>query len=227
MNLDPKTLSRLQSIFLSMLFFTKHEDKYSHRTILAPLIDDLKILEKEGITIQIDNGNSIKFYGTCFCICGDNLGLNGVGGFVESFTEKTDCCRFCSNSVADRQKYFRDENFQPRTKDSYEDNLIDLDTIVTNRNNCQGVKFNSIFNDLIHFHVTTGLPSDIMHDILQGAAAVHFKTLMGQLERDKVFTMANLVTRLQSLKYGCYDGENEIPLEAIDSKFSFHMSFHF
>lgn len=41
-----------------------------------------------------------------------------------------------------------------------------------------GVKAQSELNNSKYFHVVDGLPSDIMHDILEGVLPLHFKVML-------------------------------------------------
>jgi hypothetical protein len=96
MELNNSSQSRLQSIYLAMLYFSSHVSKYTLRSILKPLVNDICELESDGILIKAE-GKEYKVSGSSFVICGDNLGQNKVGGFVESFSENAkQYCRFCT-----------------------------------------------------------------------------------------------------------------------------------
>lgn len=73
------------------LFHTEDVKKYGFETILQPLIDDIKILESDGIDLPF---SSEKVYGTICQITGDNLGMHGIMGFTESFSGRH-FCRLC------------------------------------------------------------------------------------------------------------------------------------
>lgn len=89
----PNVASKLDSIILSQLFMTKHRKLYGNRSVFYPLINDLNGLIKKGIKIHV-NGKTQKIYFLTAVIIGDNLGLNGMLGMVESF-HLTHCCRIC------------------------------------------------------------------------------------------------------------------------------------
>jgi len=84
--------SSLDYIFLALLFETRFRC-FSDEKIFAPLIDELKFLEKEGIIIDLPCGPQRVYYVSCLLL-GDNLGVNSVGGFAEGFTANF-YCRFC------------------------------------------------------------------------------------------------------------------------------------
>lgn len=76
------------------LFHSQDLKKYGFDDILKPLVDDLKILETQGIEVPFSES---PLLGSVKQITGDNLGLHGLFGFVESFSA-TYFCRFCLTS---------------------------------------------------------------------------------------------------------------------------------
>jgi hypothetical protein len=54
------------------------------------LLDDLKILENEGINV-VYKARTINLKGTISYIAQDNLASNGIGGFIESFGSNVSC----------------------------------------------------------------------------------------------------------------------------------------
>ena len=61
------------------------------RSFFAPLIDGLKILENEGVDLELEK----KVLGTVAYISGDNLGSHWVGDFATNFLSKRYFCRYC------------------------------------------------------------------------------------------------------------------------------------
>lgn len=58
-----------------------------------------------------------------------------------------------------------------------------------------GLQFDSILNSSSYFHVTTGLPPDIMHDVLEGSLQHEVKELLNYLIREKsLFSLAVLLS---------------------------------
>lgn len=60
---------------------------FGYSKIHEPLINDLKILETEGIEI-IYNDKKVNLKGTISFLPADNLAANGIGGYVECFSQK-------------------------------------------------------------------------------------------------------------------------------------------
>ena len=66
-----------------------------------------------------------------------------------------------------------------------------------------GIVRNSILNTTRFFHVATGLPIDIMHDLLEGSLHVVVKELLKDLVyMKKLFSVKQLNDRIKSFAYG-------------------------
>ena len=109
-NLGPKFTTKLRHIFLTILcrnviFQNEH---YSYKTILKPLINDLKFLATNGISVEL-NGSSIKVFGAIATVSDDNLGAHQLGGFTRAFNSGR-VCRFCMVLFDDLGKKFMRTN---------------------------------------------------------------------------------------------------------------------
>lgn len=61
--------------------------------------------------------------------------------------------------------------------------------------------------------MTSGLPPDVMHDVLEGSLQLEIKCLLAVLIRDlKLFSLSNLNHRIQSFPYGPDVGDHPKPL---------------
>ena len=105
-NSSPKLNSVLMSIHLVALFHSEDLKKYGFEPILKPLIDDLKILETEGIQLPF-SATPVK--GSVIQVTGDNLALHALFGFVESFSA-TYCCRLCLTAISEYQSVFSEDH---------------------------------------------------------------------------------------------------------------------
>jgi hypothetical protein len=100
-------------------------------------------------------------------ILGDNLGSHGIGGFTENFSRTKYICRYCLITRAEFEENpsllgVRLENYRISI-----DGMID-DDLEGNH----GIKFDSPFNKLGHYHVYgPGLPPCLAHDIFEGVLA--------------------------------------------------------
>ena len=117
-NLSRKECSMLSSINLAILCKTIYIEKYGYESVLAPLIKDLKILEQNGVAVNID-GLSHTFFGFLSLIIGDNLAQHSLGGFFESFSNVKRVCRYCSCHRNKFKAFLNDEVCQKRAVEVY------------------------------------------------------------------------------------------------------------
>ncbi len=115
----------------------------------------------------IDTDDGIR-KASLISICGDNLGSHCIGGFCENFSSSIHFCRYCLINRSDFQK--NPLKLGPkRTVEVHKENVKQLST--TGQDVVQGVKFDSPFNSLKHFHVCTGLPPCLGHDLFEGVVS--------------------------------------------------------
>ena len=82
-NIRPSYRSSLKAHYLVSV--AKHEDivRYGIDEILRPIVEDLKVLYCDGISISID-GQKVTLYGGLLAFLADNLAAHSIGGFKES-----------------------------------------------------------------------------------------------------------------------------------------------
>ena len=164
-NIDQELKSSLKHIHLCLLTKFKHVKKYGYGTVLKPLYDELKQLEQEGLHIQID-GQVQLLFGTMIGLSSDNLSSHAIGGFSQNFT--TGCiCRHCLARKSTINSKFKERDFVLRNPTEHAKH-VHAATVHPTYAKIYGVQGSCIFNELDHFHVTTGLPPDVMHDLLEG-----------------------------------------------------------
>lgn len=186
--------SKLSHIFLAMLFFTEDRKQFGNSAVFKPLIEQLNSMQNEGIML-IDKGYSIVKLIPCIVV-GDNLGVNSVLGFSESFNSLY-FCRFC-NCNKNETKYMVKENMDKlRSRESYKENLDIGNPRMT------GINENSIWNSLTNFHVTENFSVDCMHDILEGVAHYDlFVIFQYCVTKNKYFSIELLNRRIEMFNFG-------------------------
>lgn len=198
--IPPKYASSLDNIFLAQLFYSNDRSSYGNRKVFSSLINDLLLLETEGIAVTTENGTS-QIYATLFLILGDNLGLNSILGFNESFSSDY-FCRIC-RSPKERTRIESVENsLSLRSIDNYK-----LDSLTLSH----GVKEVCIWHDLSNFHVTTNISVDLMHDLLEGILRYDMALLINNLIEKKYFTLGRLNERIKFFKFSKCDIGNPMP----------------
>ncbi|KAK0151868.1 hypothetical protein N1851_006762 [Merluccius polli] len=239
-NLPTKLNSVLMNIHLVALFHSEDLKKYGFGPILQPLINDLKILEMQGIQVPFSD---TPLMGSVIQVTGDNLAVHGLFGMVESFSA-TYCCRFCLTDKTSLQSTFSedDPDLILCTKELYTEHC---DTVAQNPTlvHSFGVKRGCPLNALQFFHSLDNYSVDIMHDLLEGVVQYELKLLFQFasvdtyvrlyirhkfLVRDSI-SVNTLWERIQSFNYGYIerknrpsaikvdDGSNDLGLNAIQS----------
>ena len=116
------------------------------------------------------------------------------------------------------------EEFQPRTKEAHVRQCQNLggplhDHVATT----YGIHHNSILNSSRFYHVTEGLPPDIMHDILEGVLQYEVKELLKYLIKEKCFNLDTLNTRIELFPYVQPEkNKKPIPISSETLKSSHH-----
>lgn len=199
-SIPPKYCSLLENIFLVQLFFASDRSTYGNEITFRNLINELKYLETEGISIEI-NGQKERVYFVLFLLLGDNLGLNSLLGFVESFSAEH-YCRLCLAPKKLAQTEINTSNFVLRTEKNY-----NQDSQVFSR----GVKENCIWHILSNFHITKNYSFDLMHDILEGILRYDMAYIISFLVSRKYFTLELLNNRIKYFKFSKADPGNGFP----------------
>ncbi|KAK4886162.1 hypothetical protein RN001_002433 [Aquatica leii] len=89
--LPTEFFSKLDNIYLVMLFKTNDRKSFGDSRIFQILIDELILLRENGIMMQ---GINERVYFDLGLILVDNLEQNSLLGFIENFVGNY-CCRFC------------------------------------------------------------------------------------------------------------------------------------
>lgn len=224
-NFPPIFNSSLINIHLCALFHAQDIKRYGFNLILEPLVNDVKVLETEGLQIPMFEH---VIHGTIVQVTGDNLGLHSLFGFVESFGARY-CCRFCLLEKHCFQTVFCED-----------DPEIVLRTVEMHTRHCQtvqtdptlphmyGVKRICLLNSLQYFNTANNFSVDIMHDILEGVAQFEVKLVL-QYIQSNFLNAEQLAGRIHAFDYGynqqrnrpprvkLFDGSNDLGLNAIQS----------
>lgn len=136
---------------------------FGQEKVFSRLVADLKDLEDSGF--QLQDGSNLK--ASLIAICGDNLGSHVVGGFTENFSPSKHFCRYC---LIDRKTFVKSPlAFGPqRTTENSNDSVQQL---TPDQNVIDGIKSDSCFNSLKSFHICSGLPPCLGHDLFEGVVA--------------------------------------------------------
>lgn len=195
--------STLSSIYLTVLCKADDVKKFGYPRVLEPLLSDLKSFEEDGLFVPC-LGKIIK--GTIFSVIADNLGAHSVGGFIESFSGSY-ICRFCVGERSQFQELeVRTGVFPGRTKLQHQ---LDVEAALASNTHSRGVKRHcAITQRLNHFHVTTGYPPDVLHDLLEGIVPVELALCFDILIKKKYFSFEELNRIIKQFPYKWKDRTN-------------------
>ncbi|CAH0560966.1 unnamed protein product [Brassicogethes aeneus] len=199
--IPPEFSSRLENIFLAQIFETRYMKMFTNQEIFNPLINELKKLESDGITVNLKSGEKqIYFY--LAAVLGDNLGLNSILGFNEGFNSKH-YCRCCRLDKETCQKAVREDSKSFRTIINYAQDLLKFEC---------GVKSRCVWNDLKYFDNTVNVSVDIMHDIQEGICRYNMGYILNHLINVKhYFSLSVLNRRIEYFNHNSSDVANPPP----------------
>lgn len=196
-NLPQHINSKLDNIFLISLFHSLDLKKFGIDKMMEPLVDDLMLLEEEGI-VCTENGELLL--AVCVVFSADNLGANQVAGMVESFSSLF-YCRHCLLSKDLLKETFEEDKKNLRQSELHENHVKEAEA---SGKPSFGVVRDSIFNKLKYFSFPKFNSVDIMHDILLEA-----KVFLKFLISSKIITLERLNERITSYNYGSVHRANK------------------
>lgn len=202
-NLPSYLLSKTENIFLATCYHTDDVKDFGWDAILRPLVNELKALETTGIKLLVaDKTMQVKVIVGVFTA--DNLFMNSIMGFVESFTAHRPC-RECALHRHDFQKIFVEDKSLMRTVESYDCAVENVNVQET------GIKQKCVLNELSFFHVVTNCSHDVMHDVFEGILAYDLPLILTALTGAGYFTLQLLNHRVQTFSYGYHDARSKPP----------------
>lgn len=136
----------------------------------------------------------------------DNLGAHSVGGFVESFSGSY-VCRFCVGERSQFQKLeVRTGAFPGRIKQQHQS---DIEAALASDTHSHGVKRQCVITErLNHFHVTTGYPPDVLHDLPEGIVPQELALCFEIFLKKKYLSFVELNRIIIEFPYKWKDGAN-------------------
>ena len=193
--LPPHIVAKLNNIILAIVFYSHDREEYGNYAVFHKVIAELNLLLKNGIRVEINN-KEFTMYFQLTLVLGDNLGLNSICGFSESFSAKF-YCRLCTAPSCQCKKLNTELDFLVRNKENYQ---ADLNLAFPDST---AIKEECIFNYVDDFNIAENQSVDIMHDILEGVAKYTLGNVLHSLiYEEKLFTLETLNKRIQEFDYG-------------------------
>lgn len=207
-NVPYKYRSALHMIQTAVLCKSADVKYFGFSEVLKPFLRDLIQLENEGVYVDL-LGKEIK--GTLAYISADNLGAHSIGGFLECFSSTVEYfCRFCMITSKDLKQdinTLRENQFVLRTKTLHGQHLAQLQE--NGGGNVGGVKRDCCFHEISqNFHVCSGLPPDIAHDLLEGTVPYELALCLSLFIQKKYITIVELNDTIRHYPYLGNDAVN-------------------
>ena len=97
--------------------------------------------------------------------------------------------------------YFTEDGFVMRTHDEHMKQCAEIEKDPSLSVN-YGINRNSILNTVPGFSVASGLPQDVMHDLLEGVIDYEFRLLLTHCIQRNYFTIIQINERIKSFDFG-------------------------
>lgn len=205
LNMPQKYLSKIDNIFLVMLCESINFQKSGVDVIMSDIIDDLIMLEKDGIKID----ENIRVKAGLTSVCADNAGANMVLGFSESFSANY-YCRKCSMHKHEAQKSIKENEKVMRTISEYDK---EIEKLKTNPNlelkETKGIRRACVFNKLSSFNVLNNPTMDMMHDCAEGIVISFSTKFFEYCVTNEICDESELVRRIRDCNYGYLNSRNK------------------
>ena len=201
--LPPEFQSKIENIVLFILFNILDCAAFKNSVIFEKVIQELKFLQNEGITINLTTGEQ-KIYFDLSIIIGDNLGLYSIFGFYESFRANK-FCRFCLTDFNDINNVFKEGDCILR-------DVLNYNELSSKNPAFSGIKEICVFNKIPGFHVTNNPAVDVMHDFLEGICRYDVALmLLYFIYVRKYFTLQHLTLKIRAFHFGAKNSTNKPP----------------
>ena len=138
------------------------------------------------------------------------MGSNLIGGFKESMGSTLRFCRTCLATRHTSQWKIKDCSFESRNDVDHRRHCDLLKSVLKDHHSMvYGINRKAALQDVKHFSVTTGLPHDIMHDLLEGAFSYEVKACLNHCVSQKYFVVDELNARIVSFDYCTSENANK------------------
>jgi hypothetical protein len=189
-NLPQKFNSSFGNIHLLALCYSHDLAVYGYDPVVQKFVAEMKELSSVGFEGSFPILGRCTVYASLCQVTCDNLALNGLLGFIESFSGDY-FCTICYATSREIQTKFREELFCKRTVREYKNDLANLPVAKQGgKNHFRGVKSESRLNEIDGYHVVDNWSLDIMHILLEGIVPVELGCILyGLCVIDKCVTL--------------------------------------
>jgi len=201
--LPPTCRSKLENILLVQLFNSDDRTLYGNKEVFKPLIDELEFLATTGICVSKPDGSVVRIFFVAGALLGDNLGLNGYAGYIESFNGDF-YCRTCKMPKALCRNSVKEDVSKLRTPEDYRRDVLLNDPSQT------GIKERCVFDVLAAFETPTDIGWDPFHDINEGIDHYSMSAILKHFHIGNKLFLENLNDRMYFFDFQA-DSDNKPP----------------
>jgi hypothetical protein len=176
-NLPNFANSSFANVHLVSICYSPDLKTYGFENVLSRFVDEMSHLSSEGFVGNFPIIGSRRVFVVLLQVACDNLALNGISGYIESFSADY-FCTLCFATKDDIQCKFYEHDFM-RTVDEYKKDVATVEK--TGKNHSRGVKSDSVLNRIPNYHVTRNYCLDIMHIVLEGLIPVELSCVLHNL----------------------------------------------
>ena len=202
--LPPHIASRLNSIILTCLLYTEDKKACGNEKVFKKLIQELNYLQTKEITVTVNKVEmNVKFQ--LILILGDNLGLNQIFGFTESFNSNY-WCRICKANSNEAKKFTSEQTSVLRTVKNYEEDCQNIS------NSSAGIEEPCVFHKINDFHILENVSVDLMHDVIEGVCRYVMQLMIyTYIFKKQYFTLQRLNAIIKNFPLNSIDNINKPP----------------
>lgn len=181
------------NIHLAASIRSKHIKNYGNGKCFQDLVDCILDLYYVGFEVIV-KGQKKRIKCLLSLIIGDNLALNSILEYVESFVANF-YCRICTLSREEAKVMCYEVLSKLRTVENYEAHLRIGDSSVT------GVKGDCVFNQIFYFHSINNRVLEIMHDFFEGIIKYVVCKVLVVLVQDNIITLEEINSCISDFNY--------------------------
>ena len=171
--------SCFSNVHLVSLCYAQDLKTYGFSAVLSKFVREMKSLTEHGFAGSFPVLGDCTVYVSLLQVAGDNLALNSLLGFIESFSVDY-FCTVCTATQSDIQCKFYETDFNMRTITTYNEDIACVTGSKSSRKlvHSHGVKTRCVLNEVSGFHAVKNFSLDIMHIVLEGIVPVELSCVL-------------------------------------------------